>query len=466
MRKALLLFIGLLVLYAHADDRKVVVGEYWIDSGYDSPSTVSIGSDGLVQFSLNASALNEGLHTLNFRAKDSEGLYSPMQTWLFYRQRLGNENASKTTGFEYWTDDRNDLLKHESVSSGNIRFTLDMSSLKEGLHSLNYRVQDDKGNYSPTQQWMFYRYVNDQADGCTLEYWIDEAEHISQSVSKAEVSFVMDASSVAEGLHTLHYRLNTLSGQTGAESKWLFYRVDPEYKAGNYNIEYWIDEDTHQTCRANENDVFFMVDASTVEEGLHTLHYLLKEDGGHVSPQYQWQFYRTVPKPAGQRISWYRIWWNDHQDKAVDIQVTHGGTELLYEQTLAVPEYARNDGFSRDNTARFHIVFGDDAGEVSPMETAVVGYPDVYPPVTTLKVTKDGDNAKFTWQANEDGVRDYNVYYSENGEPYVLWKPNITLQEATFRGQKGCTYRFLVTARDINGNYEAMDNNNSVKVEF
>lgn len=395
MRKIMLPFLAcLLALTAAADDRTLTAGEYWIDNNHNQRTTVDIGSDGLMQFVLDASTLSEGLHTLHYRAQDSEGSYSPAQAWLFYRIK--------------------------ATETGTL----------------------------------------------TLDYWVDEGDHETCALADGQTAFVLDASNLSEGLHTLHYRLNTLSGQTGAERTWLFYRVAPAYESGIRTLEYWVDEGQHETRTLTENDVAFTLDASALGEGLHTLNYQLREEGGRVSPQQQWLFYRITSKPRTSSLKWYRVWWNDHQDKAVDIQLADGTVEYLYEETLAVPDYARNDGFSRNNTATFHIVFCDDQGNFSPIESAVVGYPDIYPPVTTLTASKSADGIALSWKSSENTVRDWNVYYSENGEPYLLWKANTTEQSATFRGQQGVSYKFIVTARDKDGNYEAVEESKAVKVTY
>ena len=399
MQKTLLfLIICLFPFVTWADERTLTGVEYWIDDGHQNRTTVNIGSDGLLQFMLDTGMLKEGLHTLHYRAQDSEGYYSPLQSWLFYRQQLSSEVATEVVALEYWTDNRYDLMKRDMVSGNEIQFTLDASALTEGLHSLNYRTQDDQGHYSPTQQWMFYRNLSATFGGNIFEYWIDEGEHLSRN--------------------------------------------------------------------ANESDVTFVLDASAMEEGLHTLHYQLKDESGRVSAQQSWMFYRIASQPKATALKWYRIWWNGHEDKAIEVQLPEGTTEFLYEETLSVPEYALNDGYSRDNTARFHIVFCDDQGQMSPLETDVVSYPDLYPPVTTLNVIKDNDCAKLSWQANADDIRDYNVYYSENGEPYILWKSNVQQLEATFKGQQGKTYRFIVTSRDVNGNYEALEESKAKEITF
>lgn len=314
------------------------------------------------------------------------------------------------TGGEYWIDNATGDRVQVSIADGWMDFTLDASHLSEGVHALHYRAKDSEGFYSPIHTWLFFRYVTDIAGGNMLEYWFDEREHQTVSVNEQESNFVLDASALNEGLHTLHYRLNTLSGQTGAERTWLFYRVAPAYESGIRTLEYWVDEGQHETRTLTENDVAFTLDASALGEGLHTLNYQLREEGGRVSPQQQWLFYRITSKPRTSSLKWYRVWWNDHQDKAVDIQLADGTVEYLYEETLAVPDYARNDGFSRNNTATFHIVFCDDQGNFSPIESAVVGYPDIYPPVTTLTASKSADGIALSWKSSENTVRDWNVY--------------------------------------------------------
>ena len=464
MRRTILLcIVGVLSLMARADDRTLAGGEYWVDDGHQSRTTVSITADGLMQFTLDGGQLREGLHALHYRAKDSEGSYSPVQTWLFYRTATA---ISGTQTLDYWVDDGNH--HSQELADSTVVFVLDGSQQREGLHALHYRVTSTNEQNSPLQRWLFYRYVADQMVGSTLEYWIDNSEaHESIAVSGAATAFVLDASAVEEGLHTLHYRLNTLSGQAGAVSTWLFYRTAPAYDSGTRTLEYWIDEaGEHLSQTVGEGDVAFVLDASAVEEGLHTLHYRLTEQGGKASPQQSWLFYRIAPQPEGSSISYYRIWWNDHQDQAVEVQVPGGKAELLYEEALAVPEYAKNDGFSRNNTATIHIVFFNNQGNASPTVSAEVGYPDVYPPVTTLAANKSGDGIALSWTSNEDTVRDWNVCYSENGEPYLLWKANTTEQQATFRGQQGATYKFIVTARDKSGNYEAMEESKAVSVTF
>ena len=395
MQKLLLTIISsLVVLFAWADDRTPVRGEYWFDDQQSSRVSVSITADGRMDFMADASALPEGLHRLNYRALDSEGDWSALHTWLFFR------------------------------------------------------------------------YVPETIGSTTLEYWIDENCHQTLPITESVTTFQVDASACTEGLHRLSYRLKNDANDNGAISTWVFYRYVPEQALTNPVLHYWIDGGQRQTRAIDGNEVSFMADVSALSEGLHTISYRVvcsNDIGGATS---SWMFYKVSQQARATSLKWYRLWWNNHEDKAIEVQLPNGTAEYLYEETLAVPEYARNDDWSRNSTATFNMVFCDDLGQLSPVQSAVVPYPDIYPPRTALTATLLADSVSLSWTTNEDNIRDYNVYYSENGQPYILWLPNTTRTDAVFRGQQGTTYRFLVIARDDKGNYEVMEESKAVRVDL
>ena len=78
----------------------------------------------------------------------------------------------------------------------------------------------------------------------------------------------------------------------------------------------------------------------------------------------------------------------------------------------------------------------------------------------------DDNNVLLEWKAiyNKYDISDYNVYVSENDKPFILWLPNTTKNSASFKGEIGKTYRFIVTTRDKNGNVEKYDENKCVVV--
>ena len=91
-----------------AQEKSVVNCQYWIDSG--DRQEISINGE-QVAFVLDASNTSEGIHTLNYRVKDSEGMYSPLQTWIFMKNALRDTAiVNKTASMEYWFDDKSNII--------------------------------------------------------------------------------------------------------------------------------------------------------------------------------------------------------------------------------------------------------------------------------------------------------------------------------------------------------------------
>lgn len=69
------------------------------------------------------------------------------------------------------------------------------------------------------------------------------------------------------------------------------------------------------------------------------------------------------------------------------------------------------------------------------------------------------NNVGFTveWSGADvgSGVRDYTLYVSDNGGPFLAWQTQLTAKQAQFTGVGGHTYRFFSIARDLVGNVES-----------
>ena len=72
--------------------------------------------------------------------------------------------------------------------------------------------------------------------------------------------------------------------------------------------------------------------------------------------------------------------------------------------------------------------------------------------------TSDQDIITINWTGQDDaggsGIRDYALYYSENGGPYILYKDRITGPSTIFAGTPGNSYCFYTIATDNTGNRE------------
>lgn len=392
----------LFIQMGYAQEKNVVKYQYWIDATGSDNALTNIVNGKDISFSIDTKTLSLGMHQLYFRFQDSNGAWSSLQSWLFFVNGMKKNKEVKIIQGEYWID--NNEKQEIAIDNDQIAFVLDASKVNEGMHTLNYRVKDNEGKYSPLQTWIFFKDVH----------------HDTSVVNKTA------------------------------------------------SVEYWFDDKSNvlQSHIAFKDTIEFSVDATPLKTGLHTLNYRVKDVLGNYSQIHTWAFFKTGNKPT--KISWYKYWWNNNEDKAVKENIENDDVEFIFNKELTIPVYAMTDGYSNKSIARFHIVFGDDMGNVSNTEWADVSYPDVIPPVSAIEVDKEQATESVTlkWYVSNDQVEDYNIYYSENDQPFVLWLPNTNKETATFKGNAGTTYRFTVTARDKAGNRETFDDNKNVEVTF
>lgn len=146
---------------------KITQYEYWFDNQYGSKTTASTTSN-QIDFSISVSSLCEGMHYLNFRVKDAEGLWSVPTTQCFYR--IGKDlSRNKITQYEYWFNQEDANKKRVEATNELIDLSLDVSALKAGIHSLCFRAQDTEGLWSSASITRFARLdPNDEQPEMTL----------------------------------------------------------------------------------------------------------------------------------------------------------------------------------------------------------------------------------------------------------------------------------------------------------
>lgn len=398
-------------------------------------------------------------------------IISILAYYLFIQ--LGYAQGKSVIKYQYWIDSNgNDNAVTNIVNGQEVSFSIDTQKLSLGIHNLYFRFQDSNGIWSGLQSWLFcVNEINKEIKITQGEYWIDNNEKQDITVSNDQISLMLDVSKLSESMHTLNYRVKDNDGKYSSLQTWIFFKNplhDTSFKNKTASVEYWFDDKSNvlQSYIASNDTINFSVDAAPLKIGLHTINYRVKDILGNYGRIHTWAFFKTDSKPT--KIGWYKYWWNNNEDKAIKENVETEDAVFIFNKELTIPTYAMTDGFSNNSTARFHIVFGDDMGNTSNIEWADVSYPDVIPPVSVIEADKEQANESVTlkWHVTNDQVEDYNIYYSENDQPFVLWLPNTTKETANFKGHAGATYRFTVTARDKAGNRERFEESKNVKVVF
>ena len=146
--------------------------EYWFDDDVEGSQTGTLsGKEDLFIDSINTEHLPDGVHVINFRAKQSDGQYSSVTSSCFYKMKI-----EKGSILEYWIDnDRNNVRTIEgSLASDGKDYIfnrdLDMRSVSPGLHRLNLRPRSSSGLTSGAITTAdFIKISNVTAN--KLEYW-------------------------------------------------------------------------------------------------------------------------------------------------------------------------------------------------------------------------------------------------------------------------------------------------------
>jgi hypothetical protein len=232
--------------------------EYWFDSDLMSAKTVQVSDTAqlnLVEM-LNVESLNNGLHTVHFRFKDTKGFYSPVVSRFFVKNRFQTEAlSSDITGYEYWFDNsvqNRIFVNTPHISEIQIDTALVLNDLSRGLHTLHVRFKDSKGFYSPVVSRFFLILNHDSVltDNkiTRFSYWFDSdmSSMVEKELSpQREVNFLdsIDVESLSPGLHTVSCRFADANGAYSAAVTRFFVKTrDVENVTGNSIVamRYWL----------------------------------------------------------------------------------------------------------------------------------------------------------------------------------------------------------------------------------
>ena len=195
--------------------------EYFFDSdpGYGNGQSLSVSPDDVVSLSsnLNLASISDGIHTLYFRAKES-GRWSQTHSKV-----VGISGGGQLTKGEYfWDNDPgygNGIpIPVASGSLVNLSFSPNMSSLSNGIHTLNMRVFD--GGWSQTFSKLVGIYSAPTNVAYMVEYFFDtDPGYMNGTIingsTNTTISFSPDISGLSPGLHTFYSRLiGGISSQT------------------------------------------------------------------------------------------------------------------------------------------------------------------------------------------------------------------------------------------------------------
>ena len=215
-------------------DPTTVKTYYWFDDNENSRFEVTkVNGE---TFMIDVSHLSDGTHTLHVRM-EGEGATSAT---------VSNQFLKFTGSFDayYWFD--NETERREFTNAGGNAMLIDVSHLKEGLHSFNAMLVSDNGTPSMPVSRTFIKMPQPTVnDSTTLTFWIDGAEHSQQKVAYGNevIDFELDVDTLSVGMHYLQVQAVTNSGSMSNIASGYFMRMPDERNEGVMAYRYWVNDD-------------------------------------------------------------------------------------------------------------------------------------------------------------------------------------------------------------------------------
>ena len=285
MMRKYLFFLYLLLLSVQLAIAQTARYEYWLDNDHEGRTIVADNVTD-VTLDLDISALKPGMHYFSFRTQSESGQWGGLSRYLFLISEGGDSTSTSMTQYEYWLDNNYEQRTMVKGAVTDIPLSLDISSLKPGMHYFSFRAQGRSGQWGGLSRYLFL--ISEGGDSTTTsttqyEYWLDNNYEQRTMVKGAvtDIPLSLDISSLKPGMHYFSFRAQGRSGQWGGLSRYLFF-MKQDAIGQLANIEYWIDERQDvMTQQVTDSTVVITMDITNLPVGRHTFNMEGKTPSGY-----------------------------------------------------------------------------------------------------------------------------------------------------------------------------------------
>lgn len=194
----------------------------------------------------------------------------------------GLPKATTAQSLRYWFDDDIGTNVQTSNVLDGSSVTISATSLVDGIHILHYQVVDSKGIAGIAASKLFIR-ISEMPQASKIRYWFDDAKSASTTTNNLNGATTIDASSLVDGIHILHYQIEDNNGTVGIPVSKMFMKLGAKTVTATA-ILYWFDENDANIKKSDIKNLSTTVDASSLTLGQHVLDYQLELSDGTLSP--------------------------------------------------------------------------------------------------------------------------------------------------------------------------------------
>lgn len=363
--------------------------KYWLDSDFSGAKTVNLteGSTS-TQFDVDIASQGKGVHFFYVMPKGSDDKWGKLHRYMYLIPDTDTDTEGTTIkGIEYWMDGDLANRKTESTTNTTIPLSIDIGAYAHGVHTLSYRVINDKGQYSPIKIFAFF--VNPAESSATsvtsVEYWID-GNYATRTTAQASGNEVLmenlDISSLSTGVHFLYVQPKDDLGHLGKLHRYMFLKPFTEVEQDGTaisRVEYWIDDNFSSmvTKQTSETVIPIEADLSSLGYGSHFLTYRVVNNLGQYGEIKRLMFYFLQGEESA-TLKGYEYWIDDDyagrksgsalgendnvEINDIDISSLSEGVHFFYVRTLDA-----NDKYGKLHRNMFYIPKAADDSRTATM---------------------------------------------------------------------------------------------------
>ena len=251
----------------------------------------------------------------------------------------------QTDGYScyYWFDD--DYASLRTITSPTDRWQIiaDASGLGESLHTIHLLVRDGEGRQSNPMTQLFM-HTTELSEQSTAYYWFDSQQGKPQTSPMLQGSFDVDASTLADGIHTFHYLVAKSDGSISMPTVSYFLKATSTASLGQPTCLCLVDGKLvhKEQLPANGGAIHWNLDVGGIADGLHVLQIEALSATGALSGS-RHSYFVKMPKTDGITKGYY---WFDEETDVHEVAVTN--------DTFEVDASSLSDGFHRFHYQALH----------------------------------------------------------------------------------------------------------------
>ena len=225
---------------------------FWFNTDVDNIETVNTLSG---VYTLNVSALDEGIHTLHYQVIGDDGKSYGLSSQVFLKVfkkdlELANSSTVAASKLQYWFDSNTDNT--ETVNRLSDVYSIDVADLEDGIHTLHYHVIGNDGNNYGLYSSMFIKMasitlkpiIGEVPIVDKLKYWFNQNDADAVLTDVENGIQTVDVSALPGGLNSFNYQVVYKDGNVSPVASSIFLKQFDAFGQGIPNVitkyQYWV----------------------------------------------------------------------------------------------------------------------------------------------------------------------------------------------------------------------------------